>query len=80
MLTGAGAEPRRRYVVNFHEVGKQACWYDNNLSFVPEVWIARQKGWHAKHWNMDGYLIYSQRSRRERPGRETPGLRHSALK
>lgn len=52
-------EARRERIAQVHQAGGQAWWYDNNLGFDPDVWIARQKGWYAKHWRMDGYLIYS---------------------
>lgn len=55
---GSG-EARRERIAQIHEAGGQAWWYDNNLGFDPDVWIARQKGWYARHWMMDGYLIYS---------------------
>lgn len=54
-------EARHQRIAEVHGTGGQAWWYDNNLGFQPDVWNGRHKGWYAKHWGMDGYLIYSHR-------------------
>ncbi len=56
----------REQIEELRQAGCKIWWYDNNMGFVPDVWLSRHKGWFAKHWGMDGYLIYSVHAWHER--------------
>jgi len=65
---GLGQDKRAR-ISEIKKSGGETGWYDNNLGFIPDLWLARTKGWHAQHWGYQWYLIYSVHSWSDRDAR-----------